>query len=412
MNDKSTDSLYNRLGGDAFLGEATSLLYARILIDDDLAPFFAGMNVKRIEARQRAFLAYAFAGPEMTPKVDLKAVHAPLLGKGLNHTHFDLLKRYLCDTMIELGINEHLIPEAVDRVEATRVDVMGETIEQFEQRQNQDPVYQRQIDQTQFEQSEKEKTMFGRSITFIFGIACYGLGMASLLYSIPWLGDFWLTNTLDSEPTMALAPAISINLALLMMFAFQHSVMARPAFKAWWTKMIPATVERSTYVALSGIAFFVVMFYWQPLGGEIWQLSGLAQPVVYGGFAIGWIILFSASFAQNHFDLFGLRQVWLNLRGLPYTQLPFSDSTMYKVSRHPIYVGWLTVIWCTPHMTASHLFLALGLTIYTLIAIQYEERDLADAHPEYEQYKKDVAMLLPLFKRRVIRAQHRKGSLA
>lgn len=386
-------SLYERLGGEAFLAEATGLLYARILIDDDLSPFFAGMNVKRIEARQRAFLAYAFAGPEITPKVDLAAVHAPLLGKGLNHRHFDLLVRYLCDTMIELGINENLILEAVDRVEATRADVMGETF-------------------TEQHQAEKEKTMFGRSITFIFGVLCYGLGMASLLYAIPWLGDFGLSTTLDSPRTMALAPAISINLALLVMFAMQHSVMARPGFKAWWTKFVPTTIERSTYVALSGVAFFVVMFYWQPLGGEIWQLSGTAQGVAYGGFALGWAVLFSASFAQNHFDLFGLRQVWLNLRGLPYTNLPFSDSTMYKVSRHPIYVGWLMVIWCTPHMTASHLFLAVGLTIYTLIAIQYEERDLAAAHPEYAKYKEEVPMLLPLFKRRVLRTQHRKGSLA
>lgn len=154
------------------------------------------------------------------------------------------------------------------------------------------------------------------------------------------------------------------------------------------------------------------MLAWQPLGGEIWQLSGIAQQIVYGGFVMGWVVLFGASFAQNHFDLFGLRQVWLSLRGVAYTHLPFSGSTMYKVSRHPIYVGWLMIIWFAPHMTVSHLFLAIGLTIYTLVAIQFEERDLMAAHPEYTKYKEDVAMLVPLFKRRALRTEHRKNSLA
>ena len=373
-----TDSLYQRLGGEKFLAEATELLYARVLLDDDLSPFFAGMNVKRIEARQRAFLAFAFAGPEIRPPVDLRAVHAPLLGKGLEHEHFDLLMRYVCDTMIELDVNENLIIEALDRIDATRADVMGET----------------------YTDPKKEETMFGRVTTFTFGIVCYGLGMASLLYSIPWLGDFWLTTTLDSPRTVDLSLAVGINLSLIAMFAIQHSVMARPGFKQWWTQFVPAVIERSTYIAFSGIAFFLLMLAWQPLGGEIWQLSGIAAQLAYVGFGIGWFILVAATFAQNHFDLFGLRQVWLNLRGINYTPLPFSDSTMYKYSRHPIYVGWLMVIWFTPHMTVSHLFLAVALTIYILVAIQYEEKDLSAEHPEYAEYKKTVPMLIPIFKRR------------
>lgn len=142
--------------------------------------------------------------------MDLAAVHAPLLAQGLSHEHFDLLLRYLCDTMIELGINEHLILEAVDRVEATRADVMGET----------------------YNKIEREKTMLGRSLMFAFGIFCYRLGVASLVYAMPWLEDFWLSNTLDSERTTDLTTAIGINLSLLVMFALQHSIMARPGFKA------------------------------------------------------------------------------------------------------------------------------------------------------------------------------------
>lgn len=372
-----TRSLYQRLGGEKFLVEATEMLYARILIDDDLSPFFAGMNVKRIEARQRAFLAYAFAGPEIVPAVDLRAVHAPLLGKGLTHEHFNLLKRHLCDTMIDLKVNENLIIEAIERVEATRADVMGEVSE---------PI--------------SEPGVVSRCVTFGFGIFCYGLGMASLLYAVPWLGDFWLANTLDGARTVGVSTALLVNLGLIALFVVQHSVMARPRFKAWWTRFVPAVIERSTYIAFSGIAFFALMLFWQPLGGEIWQLSGLAAQIAYGGFGIGLFILVAATFAQNHFDLFGLRQVWLNLRGVKYTALPFSDATMYKYSRHPIYVGWLMVIWFTPHMTLSHLFLAILLTIYILIAIQYEERDLAAAHPEYAKYQQEVPMLVPLFKRR------------
>ncbi len=375
-----TKSLYQRLGGEQFLVEATEMLYARILLDDDLSPFFAGMNVKRIEARQRAFLAYAFAGPEITPPVDLRAVHAPLLGKGLTHEHFDLLKRHVCDTMIELRVNEHLIIEALERIEATRADVMGEVADSV----------------------ETQKSMTARCATFCFGIACYGLGMASLLYAVPWLGDFWLDNTLDAARRVDLTTALLTNLGLIAVFAIQHSVMARPGFKAWWTRFVPEVFERSTYIALSGFAFFALMLFWQPLGGEIWQLSGVAEQIAYVGFGIGWFILVAATFAQNHFDLFGLRQVWLDLRGIAYTPLPFSDATMYKYSRHPIYVGWLMVIWFTPHMTLSHLFLAVLLTAYILVAIQYEERDLTAAHPEYVKYQQEVPMLVPRFKRRAL----------
>ena len=307
--------------------------------------------------------------------MDLRVDHAPLLGKGLNHEHFDLRMRRVCDTMIELNVNENLIIAALNRIDATLDAMMHPT--------NTEP--------------KKEKTMFGRITTFTFGIICYGLGVASLLYAIPWLGDFWLTTTLDSPRTADISVALAINFSLIAMFAVQHSVIARPGFKAWWTRFVPPVLERSTYIALSSIAFFILMLAWQPVGGEIWKFSGPAAQLAYVGFAFGWFVLVAATFAQSHFDLFGLRQVWLNLRGIAYTPLPFSDSTMYKYSRHPIYVGWLMVIWFTPHMTISHLFLAAWLTIYILVAIRYEEKDLSAEHPEYAQYKKTVPMLLPLF---------------
>jgi protein-S-isoprenylcysteine O-methyltransferase Ste14 len=182
----------------------------------------------------------------------------------------------------------------------------------------------------------------------------------------------------------------------LAVFAIQHSVMARPAFKAWWTRIIPQAAERSTYVLLSSLALIALFYFWQPMGGVIWQVENRSgQLPLLAGFGFGWALVLYSTFLINHFDLFGLRQVWLQLLGKPYTALPFKTPAPYKLVRHPLYLGWFFAFWCTPQMTAAHLLLAVLTSAYILIGIFLEERDLLKAHPEYEAYRQRVPMLLP-----------------
>jgi protein-S-isoprenylcysteine O-methyltransferase Ste14 len=172
--------------------------------------------------------------------------------------------------------------------------------------------------------------------------------------------------------------------------------MARPGFKRAWTRIIPESVERSTYVLFSSIALMVLFAFWQPIGGVVWQAdSAAAQAVLYGVYALGWALLFFVTFLINHFDLMGLRQVWLQLLDRPYTSVGFGTPILYRYVRHPLYIGWFMISWATPLMTVSHLIYAIGVTVYILIAIRYEERDLIAAHPEYEQYRRQVPMLVP-----------------
>ena len=190
--------------------------------------------------------------------------------------------------------------------------------------------------------------------------------------------------------------AFGIDAGLLTMFGLQHSVMARPAFKQWWMQYVPAPMERSVYVLCSSVALLVLMLCWQPLGGVIWSVqSEAARIAVYAVFALGWAVLFLATFLINHFDLFGLRQVWLHLLDRPYTPLQFGTPFLYRIVRHPLYVGWLLIFWATPTMTAAHLLLAAGLSAYILIAIPIEERDLMRMHREYAKYRDQVPMLMP-----------------
>ncbi|MGI9292856.1 MAG: methanethiol S-methyltransferase [Pseudomonadales bacterium] len=250
------------------------------------------------------------------------------------------------------------------------------------------------------EQVEKH-SISGRIFGFLYGVICYTAGMASLVYAALWVGNFWLPTTLDSAPTMPFAHALLINLGLLGLFSLQHSGMARPAFKQRWTKIIPASVERSTYVLTSAVAIVVMMYFWQPLGISIWEIENVTlKTLVYALYAVGWGLLVTSTFWLNHFDLFGLRQVWLNLRGKPYVHLPFKTPALYNKIRHPLYVGWLTLMWATPTMTVSHFVFAAGSTIYILLAITWEERDLVNCLPEYRDYQQRVPKLVPRFMRK------------
>jgi protein-S-isoprenylcysteine O-methyltransferase Ste14 len=173
--------------------------------------------------------------------------------------------------------------------------------------------------------------------------------------------------------------------------------MARPAFKRWWTRLVPKPVERSTYVLFSSLALLLLFYVWQPMGGTLWDVRDpILRGVIYGLFASGWLVVLVATFLINHFDLFGMRQVWLYLNRMPYTPLVFKTPVFYRYVRHPLYVGWLLTFWATPTMTAAHLVFAMATTAYILIAIRFEERDLVAVHgAAYEAYRRQVPMLVP-----------------
>jgi methanethiol S-methyltransferase len=189
-----------------------------------------------------------------------------------------------------------------------------------------------------------------------------------------------------------------IDARLVGVFGVQHSVMARPKFKQWWTRFVAEPVERSTYVMFSNLALVLLFWQWQPMGGVIWDVQDpIGRTILHGLLGVGLLIVVIATFLIIHFDLFGLRQVWLYLRGKSYTSLAFTTPGPYKVIRHPMYVGWLLAFWATPTMTIAHLAFAAGMTIYIFIAIRYEERDLVEVHGEaYADYRRKVPMIIPL----------------
>ena len=239
--------------------------------------------------------------------------------------------------------------------------------------------------------------MFRRIAVFVYGIACYAAALATFAYLAAFLENVAVPTSIDSARQSPLWVAIGVDLGLLILFGIQHSVMARPGFKTMWTKVVPPAAERSTYVLFSSVAMFLMFWQWRPMGGVIWNVqSGYGRIALYVLYAIGWAMVLATTFLINHFDLFGLRQVVLQLIGRPYTGLRFRTPGPYKLVRHPLYVGWITVFWSTPDMTAAHLLFAVGLTVYILLAIRYEERDLVRFHIEYADYRRRVPMLVPV----------------
>jgi len=204
-------------------------------------------------------------------------------------------------------------------------------------------------------------------------------------------------KTIDSGEPVSWAAALAVNVALVLLFGVPHSIMARPAFKRWWTGFIPHAVERTTYVLVATASMILLFWLWQPMTGVIWQVESEAGRVfLWGLYIAGIVILLASTFIIDHFDLFGLRQVFLNWRQKPYTHHHFSVTYFYKFVRHPLYVGWLLIFWSTPLMTAGHLVFAIGMSGYILIAIRYEERDLEQFHGQaYSDYKDRVPMLVP-----------------
>lgn len=237
---------------------------------------------------------------------------------------------------------------------------------------------------------------------FVYGVVAYAAFFATFLYAIGFVGNLVVPKSIDSEPTVPLAQALLINTLLLGLFALQHSIMARPAFKRLLTRIIPEPAERSTYVLASSLALIALFAFWQPIGGVVWDVQDpIGRVVLYGLFAFGWGLVLVTTFIINHFDLFGLRQVWLYLRRKPYTRLTFVMPGPYKLVRHPLYVGWFFAFWATPTMTAAHLFFAVVTAAYILIAIRLEERDLVAEHGRsYADYRRRVPMLIPRLSRR------------
>jgi protein-S-isoprenylcysteine O-methyltransferase Ste14 len=249
----------------------------------------------------------------------------------------------------------------------------------------------------------KEQIMATRIAVLVFGVVSYGLFLVSFLYAIGFVGGFGVPTTIDGMPVGSVAAAVAIDGILLMVFALQHSVMARPWFKAIVTRVVPEAAERSLYVLASSAALLLLFWLWRPIGGTVWEVADpVARAALYGVFAVGWLTVLVTTFLINHFDLFGLRQVWLYLRGRPYTQLRFGMPGLYRHVRHPLYVGWFLAFWATPTMTVTHLFFAVVTTAYILVAIRFEERDLEAAHgPAYAEYRRTVPMFVPRLRRSV-----------
>jgi len=241
-------------------------------------------------------------------------------------------------------------------------------------------------------------------LAFLYGGVCYAIFLATFLYAIAFVGNIGVMRTIDGEPYAPIGQALLVNMLLLGLFAVQHSVMARPAFKRWWTQVIPKPVERSTYVLFSSAVLLLLFHLWQPMGGVIWDVQHpIGRAVLLAVFAFGWLLVLVTTFLINHFDLFGMRQVWLYLRNKEYTPLKFKTPWLYQYVRHPLYVGWLFAFWATPTMTVAHLVFAIATTAYILIAIQLEERDLTIVHGQaYADYRKRVPMLIPGMGRKAI----------
>src|SRR5436190_20130514 len=222
-----------------------------------------------------------------------------------------------------------------------------------------------------------------RILVFAYGLICYVGFLGTFLYLAAFLGNLFPVGGRDSPATTPFWQALLIDALLVGVFGVQHSVMARPKFKKWWTRFVPEPMERSTYVMFSNLALILLFWQWRPLGGVIWDVQDPVGRVIFHGLlGVGFLIVLVTTFLINHFDLFGLRQVWLYLRGQPYTGLTFKTPGPYKVIRHPMYVGWITAFCATPTMTIAHLVFAAGMTIYILVAIWFEQRDLAEFHGE------------------------------
>ena len=242
-----------------------------------------------------------------------------------------------------------------------------------------------------------------RAATLLFAIAAYAVFFATFLYLICFVGNFPIAPlTVDRGPDSPVAVAVVIDLVLIALFGLQHSVMARHGFKRAWTRVVPWPVERSVYVLIASLMLIILFLFWRPIEGTVWDASRSAlNMLLWLGFAAGWAIILLSTFLLNHFELFGLQQAWFHVQGRTAAKPQMRQPLFYRYVRHPLYSGFFLAFWSTPHMTYSHLLLAGGLSVYMLIAIRYEERDLVSLFgSDYDDYRQSAGMLTPRLRRR------------
>lgn len=243
-----------------------------------------------------------------------------------------------------------------------------------------------------------------KAATIFYAIIAYAVFFATFLYLIAFVGNLpWVPRTVDRGPDAPAGVAILINVGLIALFGLQHSVMARQGFKRAWTRIVPPQAERSTFVLFASFVLIILFVFWRPIDGNMWSVQApLAQALMWGLFAIGWLTVLISTFLINHFELFGLQQAYLHACGREPASPTMREPFLYKFVRHPLYVGFFLAFWATPVMTTGHLLLAVGMSAYMLIAIRFEERDLVGLFGrDYEEYRSRVGMLVPRFKRRV-----------
>lgn len=252
--------------------------------------------------------------------------------------------------------------------------------------------------------TKKTTGITARMLALVYGTVSYLIFFVAALYTIGFVGNLIVPKTIDAGPAASFIHAFIVDVLLLALFAIQHSVMARPAFKRWWTTIVPRSIERSTYVLFASVLLLLLYWQWLPIPGVIWDVEHTTGGVFLQGlYFFGWFIVFLSTFLIDHFDLFGLRQVYVNWRAGEYTSPGFKTPSLYRLVRHPLMLGFLITFWATPHMTVGHLIFSLAATGYILVGIHLEERDLLAVYGEvYRHYRQRVFMLLPLPKKQAI----------
>jgi protein-S-isoprenylcysteine O-methyltransferase Ste14 len=241
------------------------------------------------------------------------------------------------------------------------------------------------------------KSGLGSTFALVYGLVSYAVFLVAFLYAIGFVGGIVVPKAIDDGAAVPVQEAVIVNVLLLGVFAIQHSLMARPEFKRWWTKFVPKPIERSTFVLFASLALLLLYWQWRPITTPVWTLeNSVGRLILHGLYLVGWLIVFLGTFMINHFDLFGLRQVYLNLKKGHYEELGFRTPFFYRFLRHPIMLGFIIAFWATPNMTIGHLMFAAATTIYILIAIQLEERDLTRHFgDQYREYRQKTPMLIP-----------------